>query len=89
VGSGLTSSGTDYIDVKWTVATSSSSGWGGGGAATVSGTSKNICSNNTSSGWLTQSLFNNKTRGCLISTIYEAAFFGSCSIPIDLGISVS
>jgi hypothetical protein len=62
VGSGLTSSGTDYIDVKWTVATSSSSGWGGGGSvASVSGTSKNFCSNNTASGWLTQSLFNNKT----------------------------
>ena len=51
VGSGLTSSGTDFIDVKWTVSTNSS-GWGSGGAASVSGTSKNICSNNTASGWL-------------------------------------
>jgi hypothetical protein len=54
VGSGITSSGTDFIDVKWTVATSSGSSWGGGSsAASVSGTSKNICSNNTASGWLT------------------------------------
>jgi hypothetical protein len=53
VGSGLTSSGTDFIDVKWNAKTSSSGSSWSGSAASVYGTSQNVCSSNTQSGWLT------------------------------------
>ncbi len=62
VGSGITSSGTDFIDVKWTVATSSGSSWGGGsGAASFLVLVKIFAVTIQHLVGLPQSLFNNKT----------------------------